>query len=141
MDRIEIKGSTALVTGASSGIGLHFAEELARRGARLVLTARSRDALDELASKLRSAHGTQVDVVVADLAEPKGADAVLAAIDARSLQIDILINNAGVGRFAALSETPVDVCERLLQLNILAMVRPHPQSLAGHAATRPRRRA
>jgi NADP-dependent 3-hydroxy acid dehydrogenase YdfG len=54
MNLVEIKGSTALVTGASSGIGLHFAEELARRGARLVLTARSRTALDDLANKLRS---------------------------------------------------------------------------------------
>lgn len=93
----EGEGKTALVTGASSGIGKAFAELLAAEGYGLVLTARRRDRLDELAGHLRARHAVAVHVFVDDLAE-SGAPARLAgAVRAQGLHIDFLINNAGYG--------------------------------------------
>lgn len=91
----EIYGPCALVTGASSGIGWAFAEELAARGLDLVITARRRDRLDTLAAELRAAHGVTVDVLEADLADPAAPERVLAACDGRD--IGLVISNAGFG--------------------------------------------
>jgi hypothetical protein len=90
-------GKTALVTGASAGIGKAFAELLAERGYGLVLTARRRDRLDELASRLTGKHGIPTHVVVADLAEPAASAQIADAVRAQGLHIDVLINNAGYG--------------------------------------------
>jgi len=93
----EGEGKTALVTGASSGIGKAFAEHLAAKGYGLVLTARRRDRLDELAGQLAAAHGVPTHVIVDDLAEPDAPARIAAAVRASGLQIDFLINNAGYG--------------------------------------------
>jgi len=86
-------GPVALVTGASSGIGKGFAEELAARGLDLVITARRRERLEELAASLRAQHGVKVDVIVADLSDP-GAPQLLA--DATQGQdIGLVVSNAG----------------------------------------------
>lgn len=90
-------GKTALVTGASSGIGKAFAELLAAKGYGLVLTARRRDRLDELAGHLRAQHAVAVHVVVDDLAEPGAPARRAEAVRAQGLHIDFLINNAGYG--------------------------------------------
>ncbi|HEX3100380.1 MAG TPA: SDR family NAD(P)-dependent oxidoreductase, partial [Pyrinomonadaceae bacterium] len=96
----------ALVTGASRGLGRFFARELSAKGRDLVLVARSSEKLEAIAADLRSKHGIDVEVIVLDLAQP-GAGSVLAdEIAARSLHIDLLINNAGFGdqnRFLDLS--------------------------------------
>ena len=88
---------TALVTGASSGIGAAFAEALAQQGHQLVLTARRADRLEALATRLRSTHGVPVHVLPADLADPGACDALLAQLQAAQLQVDVLVNNAGYG--------------------------------------------
>lgn len=88
-------GPVALVTGASSGIGWAFAEELAERGFDLVLTARRRDRLDDLAGQLRTAHGVSVGIVEADLADPDAPARLLDATANRD--VGLVISNAGYG--------------------------------------------
>jgi uncharacterized protein len=87
---------TALVTGASAGIGDALARELAARGIDLVITARRRERLEKLAEELRQAHGVTVHVEVADLSEPSAPEKLWKAIEAKHIAIDYLINNAGV---------------------------------------------
>src|SRR5918994_908786 len=91
------RGKTALVTGASSGIGKAFAELLAEKGYALVLTARRRDRLDELAAALRQRHGIATHTIVADLAEPDASSRIVTELQQRGLTIDLLVNNAGYG--------------------------------------------
>ena len=116
------KGQRALVTGASSGIGAAFARELARRGADLVLVARSADKLTALAAELKSSFGVSADVAVADLARPAAADDLVAELSARDLQIDILVNNAGFGFFAPLHRADGAVLSGMVALNVAALV-------------------
>src|SRR5882672_5854392 len=91
------KGSTALITGASKGLGVTFAEELARRGADLVLVARSKDALQTLAARLTAQYGVKCCVIAADLANPRTIDDIYAELAETGVPVDLLINNAGLG--------------------------------------------
>lgn len=93
----EGRGRTALVTGASAGIGAAFARFLAGRGHDLILTARRRDRLEALASELASRHGTKSLVLTADLAEPEAVPALLSEIAAHGASVDVLVANAGYG--------------------------------------------
>jgi short-subunit dehydrogenase len=96
-------GSWALVTGASSGIGESLARELARRGANVVLTARSGDKLRVLANEL-AAHGVETRVLCADLATESGISHLLVLIDALGVPIDHVIANAGFGGFGEFAD-------------------------------------
>jgi short-subunit dehydrogenase len=116
------KGQRALVTGASSGIGASFARELARRGADLVLVARSRDKLTTLAADLNRSFGVAADVAVVDLARHSAAEDLAAELSGRDLQIDILVNNAGFGLFAPLGQADGAVLSDMVQLNVAALV-------------------
>jgi short-subunit dehydrogenase len=87
----------ALVTGASAGIGQAFAKELAARGCDLVLSARRRERLEELAGGLNRTHGTRCLVVPADLADPAAPEAIRRETESAGLQVEILVNNAGYG--------------------------------------------
>ena len=89
--------STALVTGASAGIGRSFAEQLARGGTDLVLVARDRARLEELARALRGQHGVAVEVLVADLANREATALVCDRLADRDRPVDLLVNNAGLG--------------------------------------------
>ncbi|MDZ8080893.1 MAG: SDR family NAD(P)-dependent oxidoreductase [Nostoc sp. SerVER01] len=114
--------STALITGASSGIGKAFAEELAARKKNLVLVARSEDKLNQLAKELKEKYKIQVDVIVKDLTEPNAAAAVFDATKAKGLTIDLLINNAGFGSYGDFAESDGERQVKIVQLNILALV-------------------
>lgn len=113
-------GPWAVVTGASSGLGLEFARALAGRGLSLVLVARRRDRLERLAADLRDERGIEADVVVADLTQTDGVDAVVAAVAKRQRDAGLLVNNAGF----ALTGSLVDQTEcdhaSLLHLNVRA---------------------
>lgn len=122
MDLENLSGRTALVTGASSGIGREFALELARRGSALVLTARSTDRLTALADRLRRDHGTETVVLAHDLGRPGGATELVAELTARGLTIDILINNAGFGAHGDVVAADPDRLEAMTTLNVDAVV-------------------
>ncbi len=112
----------ALVTGASAGIGTAFADRLARDGYDLVLVARRRERLEELAKKLRESHAVEVEVLVADLVDAGD----LLAVEQRLAVppgVDLLVNNAGFGTHGPFQESDPDREEHEILLNDLALVR------------------
>ena len=113
----------ALVTGASSGIGAAFARRLAAAGSDLVVVARRRDRLEELAAELRTAHGVHVEALAADLTDPAELALVEARLGDPDRPIDLLVNNAGAGGHGAFAALPVDGVEAMVRLNLLAPVR------------------
>lgn len=113
---------TALITGASSGIGETFARELAARNTNLILVARSQDKLEKLAAELNSTHGINTEVIVRDLTEPAAGQAIFDAVTAKDLTVDLLINNAGFGDYGAFSDRPLSKQMAMVQLNIAAVV-------------------
>lgn len=113
----------ALVTGASSGIGLEFARQLADEGSHLVLVARSTDTLQELAEELADAHGVEVEVLPADLTDPDQLDTVEQRISDLDSPIDLVINNAGFGTFGPFHRLDVDREEAIVELNVVALTR------------------
>lgn len=115
-------GSTALITGASSGLGAEFARELGRRHAHLVLTARSRDKLERMAADLARVNGIRVEVIVQDLAEPDGALAVVRELKQRGIEIDHLINNAGFGSAGRFENMDVEREARMVRVNCESVV-------------------
>lgn len=94
---MQYSGKTALITGASGGIGEEFACELARRGMHLILVARTQEKLVDLAEKLSTEHGISAQVVVADLSHAYAVTHVVEQVTAAGTSVDILINNAGFG--------------------------------------------
>ena len=113
---------TALITGASAGIGAAFAQELAARQMNLVLVARSEAKLQQLAQQLQDKYKIQVDVVVQDLTAPAAAKAVFDAVTQKGLTIDLLINNAGFGEYGDFAELDGEQQVKMIQLNILTLV-------------------
>lgn len=112
------QGMTALVTGASSGIGEQFAMQLAERGMNLVLAARSEDRMQALAARLRAAHpGIDVAVIGVDLAVPQGAKELTDRLAAAGTRVDVLINNAGFGSHNLVVDEDPDNLAREIQLN------------------------
>lgn len=112
---------TALVTGASSGIGEAFAALLAARGTDLVLVARRGDLLDRLAGTLSERHRVAVEVLPADLTDPAQLERVEERL--RREPVDLLVNNAGYGAFGAFAEIPLADQLRQIDLNVRAVVR------------------
>jgi short-subunit dehydrogenase len=103
---MEYRGRTALITGASWGIGTAFAHALATRGMNLILVARSRDRLDELSRSITENTNVRAEVISADLSEEGVVDAVRREVEQRGLAVDILVNNAGFathGHFETIS--------------------------------------
>ncbi|MBA3655424.1 MAG: SDR family oxidoreductase [Actinobacteria bacterium] len=113
----------ALVTGASSGIGLAFARRLAADGNDLVVVARSGGRLHELAEELKRTHRSEAEVLVADLTTPDGVAAVERRLADTSQAVDLLVNNAGFGTFGRFAELPIDKEVEEIELNVVALVR------------------
>src|SRR5271155_17196 len=90
-------GSTAMITGASKGLGAAFARQLASRGMNLVLVARSIDALQDLAESLAAQYNVKCVALQSDLAAPGAAERILVDLERLNLRIDLLVNNAGLG--------------------------------------------
>jgi short-subunit dehydrogenase len=111
---------TALITGASSGIGATYANRLAKRGYDLILVARDQSRLEKLASELREASGVQVEVLKADLTAAQDIAAVADRLR-NDPGITLLLNNAGVASNGSLAEANLEEVDRLIQLNIVAL--------------------
>jgi short-subunit dehydrogenase len=110
----------ALVTGASSGLGIELARELARHGHDLVLSARRVAPMDALAAELRGL-GAAVTVIASDLAKPAAAAALADDIASRGLEIDVLVNNAGLGALGRFERMDLARISEMLQVNIVAL--------------------
>jgi short-subunit dehydrogenase len=111
----------ALVTGASSGIGLELARLLAADGHDLVLVARSAERLDQIARELGGRHGVRVESRPRDLSTPGAARALWQEVIGDGVAVNTLVNNAGVGLHGPLAEQDVDAVERLVTLNVAAL--------------------
>lgn len=110
-----------LITGASSGLGTEFARLCAAEGANVVLVARSAEALETLAQEVRAAHGVTVRVLREDLTDPASVGRIITALKTQDIQIDTLINNAGVGKLSPFAVTPEADIRSMLALNIDAL--------------------
>jgi hypothetical protein len=113
--------NTALITGASFGIGLELARIFAREDYNLVLVARSADKLRQLASELEKAHGTRSLILAVDLTEPGAPAYVLDQTTRADIQVDVLVNNAGFGQYGLFAENDLEECLRQIQLNVTTL--------------------
>ena len=117
MNTFNFAQKTVLVTGASMGIGAEFARELSRRGARVVLVARSKDKLAKLTSELPNA-----EFITEDLATPGAAQRVFNAVALLGLQVDVLVNNAGFGTHGGFGDLPLATQREAIDLNVGVLV-------------------
>jgi len=116
------EGQTALVTGASAGIGVDLAECFAKDGYDLILTARSEGALQEVATRLAAAHRIKATPIAGDLSVPGGGAALAKTIAERGLQVDVLVNNAGYGIAGAFDGSDLTEQLGMIDLNDRALV-------------------
>lgn len=115
-------GKWALVTGASAGIGLELARQLAAAGTNLVLTARRTDRLQALAGEFAAKYGTKAEVFATDLTDPAAPEQIYAFTQGRGLEIDLLVNNAGFGAFGYVHKIPAQRMAEMIQVNCTAVV-------------------
>lgn len=123
MKKLNFENTTILITGASSGIGKEFAKQLASKGAKLILTARTYSDLTNVAEDLESENtNTWIKTIPSDLSEVNGPRKLFEEIDDLGLSVDYLINNAGVGKFCEFSGESFETYHKMLMLNINALV-------------------
>jgi short-subunit dehydrogenase len=115
-------GSTALVTGASSGIGAELARGLARRGHGVTLAARREDRLEELAAELEDSHGVRAETIGLDVTDGDARREAVAELGRRGLTVDVLVNNAGFGSGGAFVELEADREAEMVRTNVEALV-------------------
>lgn len=113
--------ATALVTGASAGIGEELARLHAQKGGDLIIVARRKDRLDDLAAELRDEYGVDVQVIASDLSKQDAASALFYEVQNRGLEVEILINNAGFGGHGEFHEAELDREQRMMQVNMVAL--------------------
>lgn len=129
------RGTTALVTGASRGIGEAFADQLAAKAADLILVARHAETLEPVAARAR-AQGVRVDIIPADLQDPSAPEALVREIERRGLAVDHLVNNAGIGPNGLFHRQPPDAHLPTIAVNIRAVVDLSARLLPGMVARR-----
>jgi short-subunit dehydrogenase len=112
---------TALITGASFGIGLELTRIFAREGHNLVLVARNADRLRQLAAEVEKAHGTRSLILATDLTEPGAPAYVLDQTTRADIQVEVLVNNAGFGQYGLFAENDLEECLRQIQLNVTTL--------------------
>lgn len=115
-----LRGRRALVTGASSGLGVDFARQLGAAGCNLVLVARRQDRLSEVRDEVKDAHGVEVDVIPADLSAAGARQELFARLEGKD--VDVLVNNAGYGIYGAFADVEWERTGNMLQLDVVALV-------------------
>jgi short-subunit dehydrogenase len=130
------QGMTALVTGASAGLGEEFARQLAAQGANLVLVARSEDKLNRLAVALRQQAKVQVTILPADLSSTGAVNDLVTQVKKRGIRIDLLVNNAGLGLFENFLDTQLDPQMEQVDVNVRSLVTLTHAFLPGMVAAR-----
>ncbi len=118
----EWKGKWALITGATAGIGKALAEELAKGGANLVLTARRGERLRAIAQELSAKRNIRSEIYVADLAQPAAPELIFEFTQQKGLTIDVLVNNAGFGQYGEFHATDTDRLLQMVQVNCTALL-------------------
>ena len=118
----EWRGKWALITGTSAGIGVALAEELAAGGTNLVLTARRKDRLEALAQRLACSHKIETQVVPADLTDPAAPEKIFSFTRDKEIAIDLLINNAGFGKYGEFHSVAKERLVEMVQVNCSAVV-------------------
>ena len=113
-------GKKVLITGASAGIGYALSKELVKRGSEVIVTARRKDRLETLAQEIEKTGG-KAHIFVEDLSMPESGKKLYDQIKSAGLNIDILINNAGYGRFGELTSNGRDDYSKMLQLNVITL--------------------
>lgn len=122
MTPFDLHHTTALITGASSGLGAEFASQLARRGADVVLVARRKERLRDLADRIRASHDVTATPVDLDLTKPDAPAELRRILEERGISIQTLVNNAGFGMRGDFAEADPDRLSAMLQLNVTAVV-------------------
>ena len=113
--------TTAIVTGASTGIGRELARLLAADGHHVTLTARDRSRLEQLAAELRERHGREAAVIVADLAEPGAPETIVRQVEAAGRDVAVLVNNAGIGSHGPFAAADLARELAIIQVNVTAL--------------------
>lgn len=119
---MDFKGKTAVITGASFGIGLGYAHEFARRGADLVLVARSTKVLEGIAADIRAGHSVRVEAVSLDLSELDSGQKLVELLEKKKLKVDVLVNNAGFGTNNRLAKEDRNKIQKEIVLNVATLV-------------------
>lgn len=116
-----LQGKTALITGASSGIGAEFARQLAERGCNLILVARRADRLDQLKGELAKTSNVSIETVAIDLSNTNAPQKLHDQLKAAGKTVDLLINNAGLGLYGEFKDTDWESMRRMLEIDIVAL--------------------
>jgi short-subunit dehydrogenase len=116
-----LRGKTALITGASSGMGADFARELAARGCNLILVARRAERLKDLQKEIAARCGVQADYIAADLAAPDAPQRLHADLEAKGRAVDVLVNNAGYAVYGEFQSTEWERLHSMLELDVVAL--------------------
>lgn len=116
------KDKWALVTGASAGIGAALAEELAKSGANLVLTARRGDRLDKLSGQLKKEYGVRSEIFEADLSRPEAPREIFDFTKEKGISVELLVNNAGFGQYGEFTSVELDRLQNMVQVNCMAVL-------------------
>ncbi len=121
MDIFDLHGKTALITGASSGLGARFAHVLAKAGARVILTARRLDKLETIANEIRR-KGFDAVPIIMNVAQKKSVQKVISKLTTQGEKIDILVNNAGIAKFTPIFELDTqNNFESIMQTNVMGI--------------------
>jgi uncharacterized protein len=121
MNNKELANQVALVTGASSGLGVDFARQLASRGANLILVARREEQLRVVAAEIEKKYGVSVQTIPLDLTSPNAPQVLYDQLQQQGIRVDVLVNNAGFGLYGAFADLPWEREKEMLDLDIISL--------------------